>query len=97
MRKKIFSHGGSKSVDLPMSFIYGLKSNYVNIEERNDGTLLIRPVDELTSMESDPLFTQFLEALYVDSLTHPEKLKNVKEVWDEEWQELLEGVDGGEE
>jgi virulence-associated protein VagC len=97
MRKKIFSHGGSKSVDLPMSFIYSLSSNYVNIEEQSDGTLLIRPVDELTSLESDPLFTQFLEALYLDTLKHPEKLKNIKEVWDEEWEQLLEGVDGGQE
>jgi virulence-associated protein VagC len=97
MKKKLFRHGGSKSVDLPMSFIYNLPSDYVNIEERKDGSLLIKPVDELTALESDPLFTQFLEALHQDMLRHPEKLKNVTEVWDSEWDHLLEGVDGGEE
>lgn len=80
-----------------MSFIYSLPSNYVSIEEQVDGTLLISPVDELTSMESDPLFKQFLEGLHLDALKHPEKLKNFREVWDNEWDELLEGVDGGEE
>lgn len=97
MRKKLYQHGGSKAVDLPMSFISHLPSEFVTIEEQKDGTLLIRPVDELTAMESDPLFSHFLEVLHLDALKHPEKLKNIKDVWDDEWDCLLKGVDGGEE
>lgn len=96
MIKKIFSHGGSKSVDLPISFIHSLSSNYVNVEEQEDGTVLIKPEDALTTMESDPLFKQFLEALHLDAFKHPEKLKSIEEVWDHEWDQLLEGVDDSE-
>lgn len=60
MRKKIFTHGGSKSVD------------------------------ELSSMESDLLFAQFIDALHLNALKHPEKLKSIHEVWDDDWQQLLE-------
>ena len=96
MRKKIFRHGGSKSVDLPMSFIYGLTSDYVNIEEQKDGSLLIKPADELSTLESDPLFAQFIEAIYLDALKHPEKMQSAHEVWGPEWDDLLKGVDDSE-
>lgn len=62
-------------------------------KKQDNGTLLISLVDELTSLESDPLFKQLLEALYLNSLKHPEKLKNINEVWDEEWTQILESVD----
>lgn len=45
---------------------------------------------------SDPLFVQFIQSLFLDATKHPEKLKNLEEVWDKEWEDLLEGVSDDE-
>ena len=92
IRKRLHQHGGSKAIDLPANFVKQLPSDYVTIEEKK-GTLIIRSVDELSAMESDPYFLQFIECIYADALAHPEKLKRLEEVWDEEWKDLLVDVD----
>ncbi|MFZ0565083.1 MAG: hypothetical protein WAM28_02710 [Chlamydiales bacterium] len=43
-------------------------------------------------MESDPRFNVFVEAILQNAMEHPDHLKNIEEVWDKEWDELLEGV-----
>lgn len=57
----------------------------------------IRPKIELDAIETDPLFAGFINTLAVDAIKHPEKLRGVKEIWDKEWDELLEGVKVNEE
>ncbi len=91
-RKKLFKHGGSRAVDLPKEARLGSE---VTIDVREDGVLIYS--DPLENMESDPQFHLFIEALFQHAMKHPEELKNLEEVWDEEWDALLEGVDGGEE
>lgn len=39
----------------------------------------------------------FVEALIQDAMRNPDQLKNLEDVWDKEWTELLSGVDGGDE
>jgi antitoxin component of MazEF toxin-antitoxin module len=90
--KKIFKHGGSWAVDLPMQFAKTLNNQSVVIEASPEG-LLIRPKTELDTMEQDPLFRQFVRALGIHAMKHPEKLHDIEEVWDEEWDDLLQGVD----
>ena len=94
--KRLHPHGGSKAIDLPISFIKKLSTDFVSIEEKDD-CLIIRPQDDLTAMESDPVFTQFIQSLFLDAMKHPEKLKDLEEVWDKEWEDLLEGVSDDEE
>ena len=48
-------------------------------------------------MESDPLFQQFVEAIAIDAMTHPDKLHDVEDVWDDEWDGILKGVKIDEE
>ena len=50
------------------------------------------PILKLDAIESEPLFAEFVNALAVDAMKHPEKLRGAKEVWDKEWDELLKGV-----
>ncbi|MCI5210900.1 MAG: hypothetical protein D3910_19430 [Candidatus Electrothrix sp. ATG2] len=92
IEKKIFKHGGSWAVDLPMQFAKILNNQSVVIESSPRG-LLIRPKTELDTMEQDPLFRQFVRALGIHAMKHPENLHDVEEIWDEEWADLLEGVD----
>ncbi|MCH9628014.1 MAG: hypothetical protein S4CHLAM2_16630 [Chlamydiales bacterium] len=92
-RKKIFKHGGSRAVDLPKEANLGDKE--VTVELREDGVFIYS--DDLTTMESDPCFHLFIEALFQDAMKNPDQLKSFEEVWDSEWNTLLEGVDGGEE
>ena len=97
MRKRLFSHGGSKAVDLPISFVRKLPSNSVRLEEKN-GYLFITPDEDIfTSMESEPFFAQFIEALLLDAMSNSKKLKDIENVWDSDWDELLEGVIDDEE
>ncbi len=94
--RKLFRHGGSYAIDLPMDFIKNTGTLEV-ILESTPKRLSIRPKTELDNIESDPLFAEFINALAVDAMKHPEKLHQVKKVWDKEWDELLKGVTVDEE
>lgn len=89
--KKLFRHGGSYAVDIPMEFVKKTGVKEVTLEYTSKG-LIIQPKNELDSMESDPLFAKFIQALAIDALENPQKLHDVKEVWDDEWNSLLKGV-----
>lgn len=94
--RKLFKHGGSYAVDIPMDFVKNAGTKEV-ILESTPKKLSIRPKAELDTIESEPLFAEFITALAVDAMKHPEKLHDVKEVWDKEWDELLKGVTADEE
>ena len=94
--RKLFKHGGSYAVDIPMDFVKSAGTIEVMLES-TPRKLSIRPKTELDTIESEPLFTEFISALAVDAMKHPEKLHAVKEVWDKEWDELLKGVTADEE
>lgn len=96
IEKKLFKHGGSWAVDLPMPFAKGVSDMSVVIEASPEG-LLIRPKTELDTMEADPLFQQFIRAIAIDAMKNPDKLHDAQDVWDDEWTDLLKGVDVGQE
>ena len=91
LTKKIFSHGGSKAIDLPKEFIRNLSGAEVCIEVFQN-QVVIQGKHELDTMESDPLFATFIQAVFNDAMKHPEKLHDLNDVWDNEWDDLLEGV-----
>jgi len=41
------------------------------------------------------LIEQFIEAIAVDAMKNPRKLHPVEDVWDDEWDDLLKGVEVG--
>ena len=94
--KKLFKHGGSYAVDVPMDFVKHAGGIEV-ILETGPKKISIRPKTELDTIESEPLFAGFINTLAVDAMKHPEKLRDVKEVWDKEWDELLKGVTADDE
>ncbi len=89
--RKLFKHGGSYAVDIPVEFIKnaGVRDVVLEIVGKK---LSIRPKSELDTIESSPHFANFIQALAIDAMKHPEKLRETKEVWDKEWDELLKGV-----
>lgn len=89
--KKLFKHGGSYAVDIPIDFIKQTKSHEVILEVVGQ-KINIRHKTELDTMESEPLFATFIQALAADAMKHPEKLRQAKEVWNKEWDGLLKGV-----
>ena len=92
-RKKIFRHGGSKAIDLPKDAKF--ETGDVLVEVRESGVFIYS--DPLTTMESDPRFHAFVEAIFQDAMAHPDQLKHLEDVWDKEWDDLLGDVDGGNE
>lgn len=93
--KKLFKHGGSYAVDIPVDFVKQTGSHEVVLELIGK-KLSIRPKSELDTIESDPLFAGFIHALAADAMKHPDKLRQAKEVWDKEWDNLLKDVRGDE-
>ena len=96
MQKKLFKHGGSYAVDLPISFVRELNPKTVTIERQQD-KIVIAPRRELDTIEQDPEFKTFVAALLQDAMRRPSKLRDVKEVWDKEWGDLLKDVPHGED
>ncbi len=92
IEKKLFKHGGSWAVDLPIQFAKEV-SNMSVVINTSPGEIRITPKTDLDTMESDPLFQQFVEAIAADAMKNPEKLHTAEEVWDAEWDDLLKGVD----
>ncbi len=94
--KKLFKHGGSYAVDIPINFVKQT-GNYEVVLEITGSKLSIRHKSELDELESEPLFAGFIQAIVVDAMKHPEKLRQSGEVWDKEWNELLKGVKAADE
>lgn len=91
IQKRLHKHGGSKAVDLPSAFIKKLSNDRVNIEMKGD-TIIIRGVSHLDNLEAEPNFQLFIECLLQDALKNPDKLTDIRKLWDSEWDDLLEGV-----
>ncbi len=70
-----------------MDFIRSAGTTEVILESTPE-RLSIRHKTELDNIESYPLFAEFVNALVVDAMKHPEKLHEAKKVWDKEWDEL---------
>lgn len=93
-QKKLFKHGGSYAVDLPVSFVRDLPSRMVTIE-RDRESLVIAPRGGAGTIEQEPEFKTFVAALLHDAMRRPRKLRDAEDVWDAEWDELLKGVPRG--
>ena len=93
--KKLFKHGGSKAINLPKEFTENLSSNEVFIEVFPH-KVIIQEKSKLDTIESDPYFKTFIKAIAVDAMKRPEMMRDLKDVWDAEWDELLDGVSDDE-
>lgn len=94
--KKIFKHGGSYAVDLPMEFVKHTNTKEVVIQSYKEEIHIFHKT-ELDSMEDDPLFAQFAQTLAEDAFKNPKKLHDANKIWDKEWDKLLKGVSAQDE
>ena len=79
--KKLFKHGGSSAVDLPREFVKGLGSNTEVVLHVESNRIRLQPKSRLDTLESEPEFASFLQALTEDAMKHPQKLSHAKNVW----------------
>lgn len=91
IEKKLFKHGGSYAVDLPKEFVKS-RNTEVIIKFDKD-RLIVLSKNTLENLESEPEFKTFIKTLVEDSLKNPQKLKDINQVWNKEWTELLKDVD----
>ncbi len=95
--KKLFKHGGSLAVVIPSEFTQLLASDEVTLEftvdDNNNPSLIVKPTNELDTIESDPLFAVFLQAIYKNAMENPHTLKDSSELFNERVQKLIECVD----
>jgi hypothetical protein len=97
MKKKLFKHGGSYAMDVPMDFVrQNASSKNEVLVESHEGMLIVHGETELDTIESEPQFSHFIRAIAEDAMRNPDKLKTAKDVWDKEWDELLKDVSNGD-
>ena len=78
--KKLFKHGGSQAINLPKEFVQDLNGDEVLAEVTPD-QIIIRKKSKLDTIESDPLFATFIQAIAADAMKHPEKLHDLDDAW----------------
>lgn len=97
INKKLFKHCGSLAVVIPTEFIQYLDSDEVAIEivlDRNQKpSLVITPSNELDTIEDDPIFALFIEALHRNAMENPHQLTDPSAIFDDEINEILEGIE----
>ena len=89
--KKVFQSGGSIGIHLPKDF--GLEAGQEVVIICNGNKVVIKKEKNLDNLESEPEFDTFIKALVEHSLKNPEELDDLSNVWNSEWNELLDGVD----
>ncbi len=100
-KKKLFKHGGSQAVVIPSELVKYFPTHNVVIRfqmsEDNNPVITIHPSTEPDTIEKDPLFAVFMEALYKHAMENPDMLSDGSEIYNDEVKKLLEGVDDDEE
>lgn len=81
--RKLFRHGNSQAVTLPKAFVDTVKGREVVIRDFPQG-LVISTKSRLDTLESDPLFATFIQALAADAMKHPQKLRDPADAWSPE-------------
>ena len=94
-KRKLFNHGGSKAVNLPKEATRIFGDQEITVQVQEDSVLIY--LDTFGNLESNPHFHLFVESLIQNAMQNPNQLKNLEDVWDKEWDDLLDGVAGGEE
>lgn len=96
--KKAFKHGGSFALVLPAEFMRRAKTEefVVEMSTNADGNVILTVMapqkKTVQTLEEDPAFDLFIQALGVHALKNPKKLKTGKEVWRKGVDTLLQGV-----
>ncbi len=97
VQKKLFKHGGSLAMVMPSEFIKRLKAHEVVVElsfiNGKTPKLTITPTDSFDTIENDPIFALFAEAILRDAMEHPQDLLKTEDIWNEKALRLLEGVE----
>ncbi len=88
LTRRLFKHGNSKAITLPKEFVDTVKGKEVVVRYSPEG-VLISSKSRLDTLESDPLFTKFIQALAAEAMKHPEKLRDPAQAWSPEVVELF--------
>lgn len=95
--KKLFKHGGSLALVIPSEFTQLLDTDEVvlelSLDNENNPKLTVEPTNELDTIEEDPLFAVFIQALYKDAMENPDRLKDGSEIFNDRVKKLIEGVE----
>ena len=83
LTRKLFKHGHSKAITLPKAFVDTVKGREVVIRYSPEA-VIISSKSRLDTLEADPLFATFLQAIAAEAMQHPEKLRDPAEAWSPE-------------
>ena len=91
LTRKLFKHGHSKAITLPKAFVDTVKGREVVIRYSPEA-VMISSKSRLDTLESDPLFATFIQAIAAEAMKHPEKLRDPAEAWSPEVVKLFNAM-----
>ncbi len=91
LTRKLFKHGHSKAITLPKAFVDTVKGREVVIRYSTEA-VIISSKSRLDTLEADPLFATFLQAIAAEAMRHPEKLRDPAEAWSPEVVKLFNAM-----
>ena len=96
LTRKLFKHGHSKAITLPKAFVDTVKGREVVIRYSLEA-VIISSKSRLDTLEADPLFATFLQAIAAEAMQHPEKLRDPAEAWSPEVVKRFNAMPHGDE
>ena len=91
LMRKLFKHGHSKAITLPKVFVDTVKGREVVIRYSPEA-VIISSKSRLDTLEADPLFATFLQAIAAEAMQHSEKLRDPAEAWSPEVVKLFNAM-----
>ena len=91
LTRKLFKHGHSKAITLPKAFVDTVKGREVVIRYSPEA-VIISSKSRLDTLEAEPLFATFIQAIAAQAMRHPEKLRDPAEAWSPEVVKLFNAM-----
>ena len=86
--RKLFKHGNSQAVTLPKEFVKAIKGSEVVIQSYQ-GAIIISAKSRLDTLENEPMFKTFIQAIVSDAMKNPERLRAPSDAWSPEITKLF--------
>ena len=91
LTRKLFTHGHSQAITLPKEFVDTVKGREVVMVYSPAG-VMISSKSRLDTLESEPLFATFIQAIAAEAMKHPEQLRDPAEAWSHEVVKLFNAM-----
>lgn len=63
------------------------------MDDKRNPKLVLEPTSDLDSLENNPLFATFIQAIHKNAIDNPDKLKVISDIFTARVKKLIKGID----